>query len=399
MPLFFVPAALAQSGERPAGFQLSVGTATQTDSNFFRLPDGVHPSDAGYDTESRRDILIAPFAEITGTAAGSTQLVSVRARATRDYFDRNDRYDASRYDGDALWRGSFTRQWRGELSHALEQRVTSFADFRNPERNVLEASTSRAALSFLPRPDTRLAASATDYRGRNSIEARRSSDYQVGLYRVELVRTTTNANEIALGASRTQGRYPNREIFGNAPVDNSYEQDVLDLSLLWRPGEATSATFRAGYAEREFVNVPERGFDGPTWLVSVARQLGAKTLLRVSSQRDLNAVDDYDRIYSVSKVHRASLVHSHSVKLSFGLDVSRQQVDFRGDPQNFLTRFFGQRPARADRIDEGRISVAWTPREQVQAQLSATRSERKSSEPSLEYRATTVLLRLQYRAF
>jgi hypothetical protein len=399
LPWSMATTALAQGSDRPPGLQLSVGTTAQTDSNLFRLPDGVSPADAGFDTDKRRDSVVAPFAEITGTASGATQLLSVRARASRDYFDRNQRYDASRYDGDALWRGSFTRQFRGEASHALEQRVTSFADFRNPERNVLDASTLRAALAFVPRPDTRLTASATDYRGRNSIDARRSSDYQIGVYRVDLIRSTASSNEVALGASRTHGRYPNREIFGNAPIDNSYEQDVVDLSLLWRPGEATSATFRIGYAERDFDNVPERGFDGTTWLVSLARQLGAKSLLRISSQRDLNAVDDFDRIYSVSQVHRVSLVHSPSTKLSVGLDLSRQQIDFRGDPQNVFTRFFGQRPPRDDRIDEARASLAWTPRERVQLQLSAARSERKSNLESLQYRATTVSLRLQYRAF
>jgi len=400
LALWSAPPAWAQPSQRTPGLELTVGSSVQTDSNLFRLPDGTRPTDVGLVAEQRRDSLATPFAELTATAGlGPNQLLSARGRVVRDRFDRNRNFDATRHDADVLWRGSFTRQWRSELSHALERRATNFADFRSPERNILDTGTSRGVLSFQPRPDTRLSVLGTDFRGSNSIEARRGSDYRIGLYRAEISRSTAQGNEIVAGASRTEGRYPHRQIVGGTPVDNSYEQQDVDLALLWRPGESTSLTLRLGHAERDFDHVPERGFEGATWLASVGWQLGGKTLLRLSSQRDLNAVDDFDRVFAVSEIHRVSLVHSLTAKLSVGLDASRQRIDHRGDPQSVLTRIFGQRPPRADRIEEVRASVGWTPRDRMQVQLSATRAERGSNQPGLQYRATIVQMSLQYRAF
>ncbi len=382
------------------GVQLTAGSSLQYDSNLFRLPDGVAPAQAGFAAGARRhDLIVTPFAQLDGQLHGGTQTLSARARVTRDLFVHNDTYDATRYDGEATWRGEFTRRWRSEIGYALEQRVTSFADLRNPERNLLEASSARFGLSFVPRPDTRLSAFATDFRGSNSLAVRRVSDYRVRLVRVELARSSAHGHEVSIGAGRTDGRFPNREVVGTAPIDNSYRQNLVAATFVWRAGAATAATLRAGHVERDYPIVPERGYQGPTWLASVSWQAGGKTLLRLATQRDLNAVDDFDRIYSVSDVHRASLTHSLSAKLALGFELSRQRVDYAGDPENFLTLLFGQRPARADRIDEARLSLVWTPRERWQVQVALADSQRDSNQPGLQYRSRSAHLALQYRAF
>jgi hypothetical protein len=389
----------AATGDENRGIELIVGTTALRDDNLYRLPEGVSPPEAGLPSDRRADRLLGPYVEARVGMEQAGQSFGLRSRVSRDIFDDNDAYDANRLDAAATWQGQFTQRWRTELQYAFEQRVTSFADFRNPERNILDLRTLRGSLSFRPRPDTRLSAHATDYRGSNSVAARQTSDYRIRVVRLEAARSGALGNEVALGASRTDGAFPNRTLVGSAPVDNSYQQEDIDLTLVWRPGEATSALLRGGRATRRFETVGERNFAGPTWTAQLSWQPTGRLALRTGFVRDLNAVDDFDRLYAVTRVQRASLVYALSSKLTAGIEVSRQRTDYRGDPSNFLTRLIGQRPARADRAEEQRVTLAWTPRDRWRVNAGYSRLTRRSNLSTLDFDANLTQLGLEYRAF
>jgi len=162
---------------------------------------------------------------------------------------------------------------------------------------------------------------------------------------------------------------------------------------------ATVALVRGGHASRRFDTVSERDFSGPIWSATFSWQPSGRLLLRASFNRDLSTVDDYDRIYAVSRVQRASFVYSLSSKLSAAVDLSVQRTDYRGDPRNLLTDILGQRPARADKSEEQRVSLAWRPRDRWQATLGYSLLSRRSNQTGLDFDARLTQMGVEYRTF
>jgi len=383
-------------GQEAPGIDVTLGLSAQTDSNLLRLPDGVSPRVAGLDHDQRGDELLVPFALLDGAIIWSRQKLLLHAGARRMYYHTYGNFDAHITDYRGTWRWESAEGWDGELVGGREQQVTSFEDFVGTQRNVLAITSLNGRVNWRPRSDRRVSLLYDDFRGANSQDARRPNDYRVRSERLELAATSAHGNEIALGVRYTNGDYPNRIILALAPVDNSYHQTTVDLAFTYNPGGRTRLDARGGYAWRRHDEVPERNFNARVGHFLASWEATSKLVLDAEAGRDVDAVDDFDRIFAVTTTSRAGLKFQASSKIALAAGWQRRKIDYRGDPANFLSLLFPTAP-REDALHDRTLSAIWVPAERWQLDASYQWLDRTSNRPELQFRARVLQLTSQYR--
>jgi len=122
----------------------------------------------------------------------------------------------------------------------------------------------------------------------------------------------------------------------------------------------------------------------------------AKIQTRLSVTRDLNAVSDYNRIYTVSTDTRCKLSYQPTFKTEVSVEANATRTRFQGDPRNFFTLLFGRASYREDRYDGVKIALGWTPRERLTLQLSQVLEARNSNVAAFQYRDWLTQLNIEY---
>jgi hypothetical protein len=232
--------------------------------------------------------------------------------------------------------------------------------------------------------------------GSNSLGVLQVNDYRITVGRAELGLDSGFGSEVVLGASTTHGIYPNQQVFVLAPVDNSYRQNQLDLSTRYVASEKIQVDVRAGYAKRRYPVVSQRNFGG--WVGNLALDWAptAKIQVHLSVARDLNAISDYNRIYTVSTDSRCKLRYQPTFKTEVSVEANATRVRFQGDPRNFLTFVLGPAPYREDRYDGVRIVLGWTPRDRLTLRVAQILDTRNSNVANFQYRDWLTQLSVEY---
>jgi len=389
--------ALAEPPTDLPGYSLTASSLFEWDPNLFRLPDGVSPRQVGQATDHRGDTIIVPSATIDANFLPGRQRVSLNAQLSRELLLRNSAFDLTSLSYRGSWIWQLGNKWSGELTDSQQQQRTSFADAQLTEANRETTRTHRASADYRPRPDRRLGASFAWIGGSNSLGVRQINDFRTTIARAELGVDSGFGSELVLGASTTHAEYPNQQILALAPIDNSYRQNQFDLSTRYVASEKIQIQVRAGYAKRRYPVVSQRDFGGVVGNLGVTWQPTAKLQAQLTASRDLNAVDDAYRIYTVSTQARAKLGYQPTVKTDFTVDAYGTRVPYKGNPQNFLTSISGPAPYREDRYYGLKFSIGWLPTQRLTAQVTQALETRNSNTAGFQYRDWTTLLYLQYQ--
>lgn len=393
--------ALAGTAE-DRGVHGAIGLVVQRDDNLFRLPDGVLPAavgvtrDDGDDGSHRGDTLVAPFVSLDLTLALGRQHFGLAATRRETRLQRYSAYDTQTGELRGHWDWQLGNQFDGRVEASDNDQASELRDFLGPRSNVLNVRNERVNANWRPRPDRRVTLDLQRWRGRNELPERAASDYTIRLWGLEGAWVTRLGTEWTLRWRSTDGLYPNRAIVEATPIDNSYRQHDADVGVVLRPGRRTRADLRIGYAVRRHEQVPQRDFEGLSGRAAIEWQASGALSLSLEAVRDLDALDDFDRLYAISTHHAAGLRFAASPQWQWSLRWSEQRIDFGGDPQNAITQAFGQADARQDRVQTTRVALTWLPLERVQLELSYERAHRDSSRPGLQYRNSLAGLSSQY---
>lgn len=385
--------------ERRPGLQYGVGVTVLADDNLFRLPDGITPADAGLAGTARSDTIVSPFVDIDALFLLGRQTVHAGIRYNANRFERHGEYDGSTLDYSLDWQWALAHGWDGTLAVDEKQQATSLDEYRGLTRNILTTQALHAAANYRPRPDRRATLGVDRYLGSNSVEARNASDFEITTAGFELGASSALAHEIRLGVSRTEGRYPNRQIVGPAPVDNSYAQNDVHLGAVFAASDTTRLDARFGHAWRRYDEVPERNFDGPTWQFGFFWQMTAKLSLQGALSQQLGAVDDFDRIYVATRAERVTLRYQVSAKVAATAGIVRTHLRYRGDPNNVLTQLLGSAltPDREDDLRQITAGLQWQPTDRLSADFAWTESTRDSNRAGSQSVAAQRQVTVQYR--
>jgi hypothetical protein len=388
--------ALAELPTSLPGYSLTAASQFEWDPNLFRLPDSVSPRQVGERTNDRADAIIAPSAAIDANLLVSRQRFHLSARLERQILLNNPTFDITDLTYRGAWQWQLGNEWSGGFNESQLQQRPNFADVPAAQKDLQTTRTRHASLDYRPRPDRRIGASFDQYVGSNSLGALQINDYRITVERVELGLDSGFGSEIVFGASQTRGNYPNQPTFALAPVDNSYRQSQLDLSTHYVATEQIRIDALAGYAKRHYPVVSRRNFGGLVGHLAATWQPTGKLQVELGVNRDLNSINDFNRIYTVSTDTRATLHYQPTFKTDASIMAHATRVLYQGDPHNFLTSIYGRAPYREDRYDGLQFQLSWLALSRLTLQVAQAMDYRNSNVASFQYRDWTTTLTVQY---
>ena len=271
--------------------RLGVGADLEHHSNLFALP-----------RNARSDTLLrVPLSVLYNRDFGRQQLrLDAQATPTR-YFD-NSRLDFVGYSAGGRWDVEIARPLYTQLEARLDRFRTPFSSSFTD--NLEDRMLLRALGGLRFTPSWSLFAAIDQNTLDNSSVAQRQNDYTFRGYEGGVRYEPGNATDLDVFYRRTDGEYPNRQVFdasGNVlpgGIDNAFTQDAFLARLVYRPTNDTRITGTTGYTRRDYATLPQRNFSGVTIGAIVEWAWTGSVIMRVNIVRDIVADPSINASYA-----------------------------------------------------------------------------------------------------
>jgi exopolysaccharide biosynthesis operon protein EpsL len=368
-------------------FNISVSQTLTYDDNLFRLPPGQSPLTGGAST-SRSDVVAHTGVRLTADKPIGRQVLHAAVGMTKVRYDRHRQLDGELSSHAARWDWVFGRQWSGVLSYSSVQTIPGFGDYRAQVRDIVttESHAVRAVYGF--HPDWRLILGAASTRATHSANLNAIGDSRVDSVDTGLRYVPGTGKEIGLRVRHAEGSYPNRQQVGASLIDNSYQEDGLDVDVVWRASGASQLQGTLGRTRRSHDDVPGRDFSGTTGRLNWNWQPTGQTSLGFGVRREVGAQDDLVSTYTVTEAMTVSAGWQPTAKLFFSATGELKQRDQQGDPASVVSGA----PSRRDDDRILGLGVGYAAMRDLRLNLSLREERRESNLATGSYRTRQLML-------
>lgn len=366
-----------------------VGHTITYDDNLFRLPSGTNPALSG---SQRSDVINTTFVGLKLNKLVSRQRFIVDGILSRSYFSEYGQldYDGRNINGRWLW--ELGNRWKGELSLQDTRRLSSFADLNVEDRNIVDYRRYYGSARYEFHPEWSVVGGLSRVDNTNSAAVQKASDFTANAVEAGAQFNPATGNQVALKYRRTKGEYPNRQLVSSSIIDNSYTQDDVELSALWRPTADSKFDGRVGLTERNHDQLSQRDFRGPTGRLSYDWNVTGKTLLNATLWREIWSSDDVNASYVLSNGLSFGPTYNATSKIQLQGKLQYVKRDFGGDPGFVLT----SAPQPEDKIKIGSVTATYLPLRSLQLSLTLQTERRDSNIKSREYDDNQAILSGQF---
>ena len=360
------------------------------DSNLFRLEND-DQARALLGTSDKSETFHTLAAGIDMDWRISRQVLKARLEANQTRFDTYKQLDYSGHAGLLQWNWLIGKFATGDLGVNETKTQASFTDLQSPTPNLL---TTRQAFAHagvkLALPwqlnlgvvRTTKGNSAGNQKALNSTENKYSSGIQY---------QTQKGTLLEFNSQYTEGKYPNRQIVGAAPVDNGYRQYDNGVATTWSPTVKTKLKGELNYTQRRYADVPQRDFSGVTGRLATDWMVTDKTTLGLQVYRDIGVVENNTASYSINRGITLSADWRPTVKLAFKALVVHDRQTYAGDPGFVLT----STPARQDEVTNFQLETSYKVLRKTQLGLLLQQGVRHSNQALAGYSFNSALINLR----
>jgi hypothetical protein len=316
----------------------------------------------------------------------------LRLEARGDYYNYNrfNSLDHFAYSalGDWLW--EIGNQLSGELLVGRERRQ---ADIGETLANRLDIVTSTRAAG------TAAYRIGTSFRVRGGLAGIRTDRNEERDTNLRAVTATVGAdyvsplaNTVGLEYRNTRGEAPDAQFVGTLGrfVDNDYREHELSLVATYALGAQLRSSVRLGRTTRDYVDLPQRSFDGNTGAVTVDWLPGNKTILGFEAYRLPRSIADVSASHMVVKGVSFGPRWAVTNKV-VSARVLRERRVFEGDPG-----IVAGATKQDDLVTLWRLALGWEPQRFWQVGLGLDRGERESNIPGRDYQFTAIMGNVAY---
>lgn len=311
----------------------------------------------------------------------SRQAIRARAELSQTRFDT---YKQLNYDGHDLllqWSWLVGNNTHGDIGVSETRSQGSLYGF-NPQANNVRTQR-RQFFNGSVKLDNRWQINTAAARMSNTTPSLNILDFTEDSLALGLQYQTRMGTLFELSNQISKGAYPNRQIVGNTPVDNSYKQITPSLGVTWLPTGKTRLQAKLGYTQRTYSDVPQRNFSGITGRLSTDLFFTGKTALNLSVYREIGAYDDSNASYILNNGIALGCSWSASAKTTLILRASQDKLEFDGDP-GFVA---STGPVRQDSVTSLQASINYLAMRNVTVSAALQTGERTSNRgASLGYR-------------
>jgi exopolysaccharide biosynthesis operon protein EpsL len=352
------------------------------DDNVFRLPSGVDPA-TRIGSSERGD-----FAHTTSLGFNLDVPVS-RQRFQAGYswnqtkFNRFTDLDFTGHDGRAIWLWQLGNQLSGQVGYTETMALASFANIQNRVANPLKTQQTFANGTYMLTPRWRLRAGVTELEQTNRNSARAVNDINTQATEGSVSYVTPLDNSLGLVVRTEDGHYPNRQVVGATPLDNSYTQDGIGVLGEWNVTGQSRLTARLDRVKREYGQLAQRNFSGTTYRAVYDWRPTGRFALLTTLMRDISPLEDIRTSFVLVKgiSFAPSYVWTDKVSLSGNLDFLRRE--YLGD-----ATFSG----REEKVRVAGVTVSYRPTRTVTLLASLLRESRDSNLALADYTANVFTL-------
>jgi hypothetical protein len=189
----------------------------------------------------------------------------------------------------------------------------------------------------------------------------------------------------------SDGQYPNRQIVGLSPVDNTYKQWDNGVATTWQATGKTTLKGRLNYTKRTYNDVPQRDFSGVTGQVSALWQVTEKTSLGLFIYRNIGVVENTTTSYSVNRGVAATAAWKATDKITLNLGLAQDRLAYSGDPGFVLATT----PAREDKLSSLQFGTSYQVLRNTTLGLNLRRGVNQSNQALTSYSYNSVMLNLR----
>lgn len=360
------------------------------DSNLFRLEN---------DDQARALLGSSDKSETYHTlAAGmdmdwriSRQVLKGRLEVNQNRFDTYKYLDYSGHAGLLQWNwlaGKFTT---GDLGVNETKTQASFTYIQNPIQNLLITRQAYAHAGIKLALPWQLNLGFVRTTTGNSASSQQILNYKENKYSTGIQYQTEKGTLLELNSQYSEGKYPNRQIVGAAPVDNGYRQYDNGVAATWAPTFKTKLKGELNYTQRRYADVPQRDFSGVTGRLATDWVVTDKTTLGLRVYRDIGVVENNTASYSVNRGAVLSADWKPTVKLSFKARVIRERQTYAGDPGFVLT----SAPSRQDNVTTFQLETNYKILRKTKVGLLLQHGVRHSNQALAGYSFNSALVNLR----
>jgi len=372
------------------GDQIEIfGAETITyDSNVFRISSGADPNTTI--NSSRK----SDWSSLTQVGVNLNMPVGrQRIQAGYSYnfwrYDRFKQLDFEGYDARALWLWQLGNDLSGQLGYTESKALSSFTNFSTTTPNQLKTDRAFVTAAYMLTPSWRLNAGADGAEQRNGDPARRVNDVDIAGFDAGVTYISRAGNQIGLALRTEDGNYPNNQVVGGIPVNNSYTQNTAALVMDWTFSPQSHLNVRGGWVERKYDQVPARNFDDTTGRVQFDWRPTGKLTITGIVLKEISPIEDIQTSFVLVRGFSLRPHWQITEKTALGLSLDAVERRYLGDPGLVV----GVTAPREDRIRGALLSLTWQPLRNVSVIGSALRESRSSNIQFGDYDVTVISAR------
>jgi hypothetical protein len=313
------------------------------DSNLFRLPDELSPSDG------RSDQYSTITGGIDSSIKYSQQELVLKGYVYRNSYSTYDYLDYTGGNGLAQWNWSGGKKLSGELGYKYDRRLRSFENqiIPNPEQDLRTEKKVLAGvdIKFLRNWVLNLRGSLADIDFSTSDSL--NLDRNVAGAAINYI--SRAGNEVGFDAEITSGNYD---------TDTLRNFDELDIgpTFDWKVTEKTKLRGKVGYSRRDNNDISRLDYDDFTGDITLVRKGAKGDKLTAKAWRKLSNLSDEIANFALIQGVSVEPKWQLSSNIALGFLIGYEHRDFQGVG---LVPALPDLDSRVDKLYTGNISVDW----------------------------------------
>ncbi|WP_229506484.1 XrtB/PEP-CTERM-associated polysaccharide biosynthesis outer membrane protein EpsL [Massilia sp. BJB1822] len=337
------------------------------DGNLLRLPDQA-PGFGG----PRGDNIRQAQAGVSLERPIGRQKLTASAKVSRVTFDHYDQldYNGKDFAADLAWQ--LGNHLDGRLGATYTQTLTPFTDFHSEERNLRTYRREYADGAWRFHPSWRLRAGVS--RGKFDYDLRSQSinDRKEDLAEAGIDYLAASGSRVGLVARKLKGRYEHPRAAGDWRAVN-WNQDELKANIYWLASGVTQVTLLAGWARREYENLPQRDSSGLNGRLRVDWKPLGKVRFNGQLWREFAAVESSFITNSLNRGSSLEAIWDVSAKVQLNGNVRRERRRF----ETLSGVILPVEPS--DSLRNASVGLVYAPQPSVQLGISAFQEKRSGN--------------------
>ncbi len=374
-----VPATTVYDGEPKEGLHIALDQSLSSDSNVFRLPDGVYSPGS----TKRSDTINTQQVDLKYDKTYGLQNFVFDGTVSHNQFSNFSflNYDAKIYKG--AWNWKIDKDFSGSLGAEQDQSLVNFAMFQSFVKNLVTTQSRYFNGDWWMTGPWHALFGVSSNQTKYSVPFFEQQNQSGNSTEAGISYVTEAQNTISLKARNTRGVFSgiqaNTVLAGGllinsyAFVDNSTTQKDEELDVNWTLSGKSTLTGQLKHFALAYDYFSQRNYGGVSGNLNYLWAVSGKTVVNFTAQRNYAQFQTAGSSYYVNDDFAISPAWLVSPKLTLRMALDRSNYDFLGAITS------GTAYGRKDVMQTVMVAADWAPTRAITLSTSLQHSTRSSN--------------------